>query len=447
VGPVDVVVQTPGGVRSAPTTFTYRQAPAAPVLTGVEPGDGTALVRWEPPAQIPGDPLDGTDLYVANAENGPWTLVRRSPAPDREATLPAPNGVPVWVSLVAVTRLGASSERSNALSAIPMAAPTVCGTLARNETWTAARVHVLGCAVEVPAGVTLTLEPGAIVKAASSITVRGTLDAEGTAGHAVVFTSLRDDSAGGDTNATEGAVSPAPGDWAGIVAIGHGAVLRLSHAEVGYVGGVSDGDGSGEAAAVLVSGGTADIRDSHLHDVATAGIAVIDPASAPVVRDTVVERTGLGSYPDRRQGMVAWPVVVRASTIAPDLVTGNRGTGNRRNGMLLSGTVAADGTLAPGPDHWVVGIGGGNYVPESPGIWQRAERLTIEPGVTLTLAAGLVVKAMPYRLPDAGAGSLVGRGTYAEGVTLTGWTDDTAGGDTDRGDTDWFGGDRRAGRA
>ncbi|MCB8966360.1 MAG: hypothetical protein H6660_05635 [Ardenticatenaceae bacterium] len=58
---------------------------------------------------------------------------------------------------------------------------THCGTIAANETWAAAdNVHVMTCDVTVPAGVTLTIEEGAIVKAQAddSLIINGKLIAK-----------------------------------------------------------------------------------------------------------------------------------------------------------------------------------------------------------------------------------------------------------------------------
>ncbi len=66
----------------------------------------------------------------------------------------------------------------------------------------------------------LTIEPGVVIKFASyydDINVQGAMVADGTATQKVVFTSLKDDSNGGDTNNDGNNSAPSKGDWDAII--------------------------------------------------------------------------------------------------------------------------------------------------------------------------------------------------------------------------------------
>ena len=90
----------------------------------------------------------------------------------------------------------------------------VSGNITTNTTWTAGNVYYVVGDVTVLYGVTLTIDPGAIVKFQNNrrLIVAGKLTAIGTPGQRVYFTSYRDDLIGGDTNG-DGPTTGGAADW------------------------------------------------------------------------------------------------------------------------------------------------------------------------------------------------------------------------------------------
>jgi hypothetical protein len=153
------------------------------------------------------------------------------------------------VALVAPAVLGAAllpgGQGTPRLAADPLPVCNESGTIAVNTTWDATCVHVASNLALNP-NVTLTIAPGTVVK----MTTRGYIQlldnalliAHGTSSQPIVFTSLRDDSFGGDTNGDGNASSPTPGDWNSIaLAPAQGGSLDFDYVIVRYGGGIGDG--------------------------------------------------------------------------------------------------------------------------------------------------------------------------------------------------------------
>jgi len=110
--------------------------------------------------------------------------------------------------------------------------------ISENTTWTAAgSPYVLLKETIVTENVTLTLEPGTIVKGYrnGALTVRGELVAIGTEDNPIIFTSVKDDSVGGDTNKDGNLTIPRHGDWPW-VRFASGSTGTIQHAIIRYGG-------------------------------------------------------------------------------------------------------------------------------------------------------------------------------------------------------------------
>jgi|HubBroStandDraft_6_1064221.scaffolds.fasta_scaffold469709_1 hypothetical protein len=92
-------------------------------------------------------------------------------------------------------------------------------TISSATTWPAA-VYDINCDNELEIDSVLTVNQGAIIRFEANNYVRvsatGTLNAIGAPAARIVFTSIKDDAHGGDTNGDGSATSPKAGDWTGI---------------------------------------------------------------------------------------------------------------------------------------------------------------------------------------------------------------------------------------
>lgn len=116
------------------------------------------------------------------------------------------------------------------------------------QTWTKADGPYIIDGVVSERNGSLTVEPGTVIKftAGSSLSLHADVHTNitGTADEPIYFTSIKDDSVGGDTNGDGAATTPAAGDW-GYVSLGGGSWnrnMQMSYAKFRY-GGALPADG------------------------------------------------------------------------------------------------------------------------------------------------------------------------------------------------------------
>lgn len=317
---------------------------------------------------------------------------------------------------MASKRLRSKSPRKPRIAIEPLEERVIpadwSGPIPDGTIWDDTEVQRIVGDASVPFGSTLTIEPGAIVKfdvnAGISLTIDGSLNATGTAGQAITFTSVRDDSIGGDTNGDGSATDPTAGDWESIEFTAGSSGNVLDHVNVRYGGSNSFFPGS-----IRVQGPLS-MTNSSVRDSYTDGVR-IDGAS-PTITGTTFEAN-----------LKAALAMDLAS--APSL-SGNTITNNGLNALSLDGgTLAADA-------QWN----------QTQVVYHIPSEVIVPAGKTLTISPGMVVKSES----PSNYGRLVVNGTLqADGtpelpIIFTSVHDDTVGGDTDNstvapGVYDWFG--------
>ncbi len=297
-----------------------------------------------------------------------------------------------------------------------LAAPTdynICGDIAGNTVWTADGIYNLTCDVVVLDNVTLTINPGVTVSAGDgfALIVEGSLDAVGTSGQPILFTS---------------ASNNGPGDWAGLRFDGQD--LQDGNGNLAYVtiqngGAYHSYDGYQVSANLAVKHTAAfTMTNSTVQYSSGAGIFVED--ASPWFTNLILDQNQRGLSCDANTDInfsnsqisnsASYPLQVEANHVAG--LTNITMTNNTPNRILVrktttAGTVAEDATWSS---------------TNQPAIYELDATLQVDDDVTLTLDPGVTI------LGQDGEGIMVyGRlhavGTAGAPILFTSTDDDAAG--------------------
>ncbi|MBM3881758.1 MAG: LEPR-XLL domain-containing protein [Verrucomicrobia bacterium] len=250
----------------------------------------------------------------------------------------------------------------------------------------------------VPAAVTLTIVPGQIFKLGNErlVQIDGTLTAKGTAERPIVFTSWRDDSAGGDSNNNGAGDEPLSGDWQSIVLNDGSDASVLEYVEVRYAGNRYYSGHGARRLSLQLSRSNATLRQVKV--LSADGVAIGMYGGAP----TLEQVTALGGGD--------WPFYQDVS--ARPQLRGLTATQNRYQGYILQGGSYTTDLRLPAHDFAYVTDG----------------NLQVGSGATLTLEAGVVLKMAREQMLQVD-GRLDVQGTAARPVVLTSREDDSVAGD------------------
>ena len=350
------------------------------------------------------------------------------------------------------------------LPSFALADTIISGSISTDTTWSPeGGVYIIESYFSVPAGVTLTIEPGTIIKGKATgmggPSIYGKLIARGTESQPIYFTSFWNDEIGGDTDGTGPSVS-SPGEWQGLY-FKTGSEGILEYINLSFAG--YGGDNYGNYVGIENDGGTLEIKNSEIiHNykivndggggTMTVGSGIYNKSGSLQVINSNIEDNHIGIRIDGGSAIISGNTLKNnidrterrndgyglhsynhdSLTVTDNIFSGNNRTaivdassefvhsGNTSSDLMrrafqIGGVLSQDITLSSGDLPYII------------------EYLVIPAGITLNIEPGVIIK-MEDRYTNGSinvqGGNLIAKGTAENKIYITSLKDDSIGGDT-----------------